>query len=152
MGELRRFTCTRNGANKFWEISEPSQIFKDMWSVDVRFGRIGTTGQPHRKVFSSKFAARNHYIKKISEKLSKGYNEAGQATVSKNVVTYHSDYIPVKPKPCTHDDLSRKGQTWSCKNCGQKVEFEKSLRTDSGRSAVVATEITVRRYFDLGSR
>lgn len=149
MDKFRRFTYISGSSRKFWEIAEPEEVSKDRWAVTVKFGRIGTWGQDHTNVFSSKWAARQHYINKISEKGKKGYKEAGQATVKQNVVNYTPDYLqpPPKVKQCIHNGLKRDGAKWKCSECGKVVEFDKATPV-----AELEVVTTVRRYFNLGAR
>lgn len=141
---IRRFTYVKDSSRKFWEIHAPKQI-NNTWSVQVHFGRIGTAGQYHTKLFTgkSRWYADKFYNGKIAEKLAKGYSEAGFPSVKKNVVSYVPDYVPVKPKPCQHDNLTRKGSSWTCNACGNKVEFDKTVEVKFG------VESEARRFFDL---
>jgi predicted DNA-binding WGR domain protein len=66
----RHFTCTEDGANKFWE-STVSGV-----ELSVRFGRAGTRGQTQTKIFATPEAARHEQEKLIRSKLAKGYVEA----------------------------------------------------------------------------
>jgi predicted DNA-binding WGR domain protein len=142
---MRRFTCIGGTARKFWEVAEPEQVEDNEWIVRVRFGRIGKGHQEHVKAFYARFGARNYYQTKVTEKLRKGYKEAGKSKVEKNVISYTPDYIPEQPKPCAHDKLSRKGVSWQCDSCKNKVEFDKSIEVEEFE--IVAK---VRRYFDRG--
>ena len=69
----RRFTCTEDGANKFWEISINGV------ELTVHFGRIGTKGQAHLKTFASPEAAAHERDRLIRSKLAKGYVETAGA-------------------------------------------------------------------------
>jgi predicted DNA-binding WGR domain protein len=145
----RRFTFIAASSRKFWEIKEPEQVENNRWAVTVTFGRIGTWGQDHTNVFSSKYAAREHYMRKIAEKEKKGYKETGKAQVKNNVVNYTPDYVQPAPKTkqCLHNGLVRAGTKWKCSECGKVVEFEKTASVQE--LEVVAT---VRRYFNLSGR
>lgn len=147
----RKFTCTRNGANKFWEIEEPVQVDENQWAVTVRFGRIGSWGQDRVHVESGKYAARAYYMDKIEEKEKKGYKDAGGVYVKKNVVTYQPSYIPVAAPPvCKHDSLSRAGSKWKCSSCKKEVDFGKDSAPVSSVEFEVVTK--VRRFFNLSGR
>jgi predicted DNA-binding WGR domain protein len=66
---IRQFTCSEEGANKFWESSVNECL------LTVRFGRVGTKGQTQTKTFSTPDAAIREQEKLIRSKLSKGYIE-----------------------------------------------------------------------------
>jgi predicted DNA-binding WGR domain protein len=68
---FRRFTCTSDGASKFWEVATEGT------EVTVHFGRIGTRGQTKQKTFASAAEASREKEKLIREKLGKGYVEQG---------------------------------------------------------------------------
>ena len=147
MIDNRRFTYVGGTSKKFWEVAPPEQVEENEWIVRVNFGRIGTGGQEHVKVFYSRWSARHYHEKKISEKLAKGYKEAGKASVKKNVVSYQPDYVPMKPDPCSHDNLSRSGNVWKCTKCKNKVEFDKG--TDFNVDEI-QVQVKVRRFFSKG--
>jgi DNA ligase-1 len=65
----RRFEFVGGGSDKFWEISVTGS------QVSVRFGRNGTGGQAETKSFPDATAAHKHALKKIEEKVRKGYVE-----------------------------------------------------------------------------
>jgi predicted DNA-binding WGR domain protein len=66
---VRQFTCSEDGANKFWESSVSDCL------LTVRFGRVGTKGQTQTKTFSTPDATSHEQEKLIRSKLSKGYVE-----------------------------------------------------------------------------
>ena len=66
---FRRFTCTEDGANKFWEVAAEGT------ELTVRFGRIGTRGQMKQKTFASAVESTREKEKLIREKVGKGYVE-----------------------------------------------------------------------------
>jgi predicted DNA-binding WGR domain protein len=68
---FRRFTCTEDGASKFWEVAAEGT------ELTVRFGRIGTRGQTKQKTFGSAAEATREKEKLIREKVGKGYVEQG---------------------------------------------------------------------------
>jgi len=67
----RRFVCTEDGSNKFWEGSVEGN------SVTTRWGKVGTSGQTKTKAFASPEAAHGELEKLIREKVGKGYVEEG---------------------------------------------------------------------------
>ncbi|HTQ45008.1 MAG TPA: WGR domain-containing protein [Polyangiaceae bacterium] len=69
----RRFVCTEDGSNKFWEGSVEGN------SVTTRWGKVGTSGQTKTKAFASPEAAQGELEKLIREKVGKGYVEEGGA-------------------------------------------------------------------------
>jgi predicted DNA-binding WGR domain protein len=75
----RTFTYVGGRSNKWWRIYTPKvhedQQWPKDWAVKVEYGRTGTEGQSHVKVFYAQSAARHYYESKISEKMSKGYKE-----------------------------------------------------------------------------
>lgn len=164
-----RYEYRGGGSNKYWEIFQPMTI-NDDWVVDVRFGRIGTSGQSHRKVFGSKWSADRYYDSKVEEKLRKGYHVTGSqgakvppSTVPKYIqpgpqpplsVGFTSlidpKFSPPKPKACEHTTLSRKGgNTWECASCKHKVEFDKA--PGAVEVAKPEFETRVRRFFASAS-
>jgi predicted DNA-binding WGR domain protein len=145
---MRKFTFIGGGSRKFWQIEYPIEI-QGQWCVGVAFGRIGTSGQHRTKIFygKSKWYADKYYDDKISEKIHKGYVETGKTSVKKNVVTYTPDYVETKPKPCSHDNLTRAGNTWTCNACKSAVEFDKTLKVEE-----VEVVTKVRRFFDLSAK
>jgi predicted DNA-binding WGR domain protein len=56
-------------ASKFWEVAV------DGTTVNVRFGKIGVTGQTTQKSFATQAEAEAHANKLIGEKTRKGYEE-----------------------------------------------------------------------------
>jgi predicted DNA-binding WGR domain protein len=134
---MRRYECRKGTANKFWEIDLPKPLY-DTWSVTVRYGKIGTVGLSHTKAFNSKWEAAKYHDAKVSEKLGKGYT----FTQTPKPVSQ-----PVK-EACGHVTLNRKGSTYTCFLCGDKVEFsEPQAKVDTPEF-----ETTVRRFFDLRGR
>lgn len=72
---MRRFELIEGSSRKFWEIA------LDGASFEVRWGRIGTSGQSQTKTFPSEAKALAEHDKLVKEKTSKGYVEvAGGAT------------------------------------------------------------------------
>ena len=68
---MRRFEFIEGSSQKFWEIELRGTEF------DVRWGRIGTSGQAQTKTFASDAKAQTEHDKLIKEKMGKGYVEAG---------------------------------------------------------------------------
>ncbi|MEJ1971149.1 MAG: AAA domain-containing protein [Lacunisphaera sp.] len=66
---VRYFTCTEDGASKFWEVTLAGA------ELTVRFGRLGTKGQSQSRTFTTADAARREQAKLIRSKLAKGYAE-----------------------------------------------------------------------------
>lgn len=66
---IRRFEFSEGTSNKFWEISVQGA------EVQVRYGRIGTSGQIQVKSFPEEATAGKHAAKLIKEKTRKGYRE-----------------------------------------------------------------------------
>ena len=67
--QVRRFELIGGGSKKFWEIGQSGP------SINVRFGRIGTTGQEQTKSFPDASAAAREVNRLIAEKIKKGYTE-----------------------------------------------------------------------------
>jgi predicted DNA-binding WGR domain protein len=149
-----RYEYVGGSSRKFWEIEKPRCADGKWgdWLVTVVFGRIGTAGQSHTKVFGSKWTAESYYSSKVSEKVGKGYVPKGKiATVSPKLQQIQGSAIPqyvvpkVKPKPaCAHPTLTRKGNTYECAACKSKVEFDKP---QASTVQVFEIEQQVRRYF-----
>ncbi len=69
VGTPRIFTCTEDGASKFWEVCVAD------CQLTVRYGRIGTKGQTQSRVFPDAAAALREQEKLIRSKVAKGYLE-----------------------------------------------------------------------------
>ena len=67
--KVRSFQFIGGKSKKFWE------IVYDGTEVITWWGRIGTEGQELSKRFRTERNARNYVLKKIEEKLDKGYVE-----------------------------------------------------------------------------
>lgn len=65
----KSYTCTVDGANKFWTID----IVDNM--TITRYGKIGYQGQMSKKYHQDSYEAKRFSIQKIQEKLNKGYKE-----------------------------------------------------------------------------
>jgi predicted DNA-binding WGR domain protein len=65
----RHFEFVEGTSSKFREIETSSN------TVTVRFGRIGTDGQPQTKTLADADAAKKHAQKQIASKTAKGYCE-----------------------------------------------------------------------------
>jgi len=165
-----RYEYRGGGSNKYWEIFKPLTI-NDDWVVDVIFGRIGTSGQSHRKIFASKWRADHYHDSKVEEKLRKGYHVTGvqgakmapkpapkyinlgpQPPLSVQALTSLADpkFVQPAPKACEHVTLSRKGgNTWECASCKHKVEFDKAPQAVD--AAKPEFETRVRRFFASAS-
>lgn len=73
---MRRFEFAEGSSQKFWEIELRGPEF------DVRWGRIGTSGQAQTKTFASDAKAQAEHDKLIKEKTGKGYVEVGASASS----------------------------------------------------------------------
>lgn len=72
---MRRFELVEGKSSKFWEIELSGDSF------EVRWGRIGTSGQSQTKSFPTSAKAQTEHDKLVAEKVKKGYAEvAGGAT------------------------------------------------------------------------
>jgi len=166
-------------SKKFWQIEEPF-IGSDAksWVVRVHFGRIGTAGQHHYKVFWSPLKAQIYYGQKVDEKLRKGYKYVSliktkpgdktpidqldqqskmippQKKILKSILVGHDGIIvPALPKKkekeCEHLQLRKTGERkWECNSCKTHIEFDKPQTV----ATTVVEEVTqVRRYIDLSA-
>ena len=75
-GNFQRYEYVDDKSSKFWEIRIESS------SVEVRYGKIGTTGQSLTKDFDDGAAARKHAEKLTAEKLKGGYHPANPSVGS----------------------------------------------------------------------
>jgi predicted DNA-binding WGR domain protein len=148
--EMRKFECTEGKSNKYWDIAKPYEIGKggsavsSEWIVRVRYGRIGTSGQTHSKVFPMSFQAHDYYDRKIIEKVAKGYVEHQGIKVAKPKAavikkTFDLDDVVAE---CEHSNLSRKGNSWKCWTCGHTVELMME-------ASVGVVEEKVKRFINL---
>lgn len=165
---MRRFTFVAGRSSKFWNIHEPRHVAdQDSWIVRVDFGRIGTAGQRHVKIFGTRWGAEAYYNSKIVEKRLKGYVEQYAGDVIRRRVQEHapamvrrpilmgraeellppSRTIPAVLGPggrCVHDSLKKSGAgTWKCNGCGESIEFEKQI------DASKVTPALAKRFIDL---
>ena len=69
----RRLEFKQGSSNKFYEVR--IDWTPDHWSVNTKWGRIGTTGTERSVTFNGRSEARRFANRKISEKLNKGYIE-----------------------------------------------------------------------------
>lgn len=65
----RTFEYKDDKSSKFWEVTLADT------TVTVRYGKTGTNGQSHQKVFADSTVASKHAEKMIAEKTGKGYLE-----------------------------------------------------------------------------
>ena len=65
----RRFVCTEDDANKFWEGAVEGS------ALTTRWGKVGTAGQSKTKSFPSAQAAQKELEALVREKVGKGYVE-----------------------------------------------------------------------------
>jgi DNA ligase (NAD+) len=70
-GNFQRYEYVDDKSSKFWEIRNEGA------SVEVRYGKIGTTGQTNTKDLGDASAARKHVDKLVAEKLKGGYQRVG---------------------------------------------------------------------------
>lgn len=68
---MRRFEYVDDKSSKFWEVEQAGT------DLNIRWGKIGTTGQSQTKPFADETKAQAAMNKLISEKTGKGYNEVG---------------------------------------------------------------------------
>jgi len=130
-----RYEFVGGTSRKFWEINEPYVVPHAQtgpeWIVEIRYGRIGTEGRPHTRVFWSQSGALNYYTAKTNEKLREGYQRRTYAPSAwtsprPRYATPTPAVAHVVPKDCDHAALSKRGPTkWACVKCGALVEFEK---------------------------
>jgi predicted DNA-binding WGR domain protein len=73
---MRRFELIEGTSSKFWEIELSGSSF------EVRWGRIGTSGQSQTKSFPTEAKALTEHDKLVKEKTGKGYVEVGGAPSS----------------------------------------------------------------------
>lgn len=135
---MLRYEYVSESSRKFWEIYPVDQDGGD-FIVRVRFGRLGTSGQEHIKVFSYSSGAARYRQEKITEKVRKGYRLKSSPVIVPKVQT-----VTPKPAPCAHDTLARKGNAYECVKCKKNVEFDKP----QDDLAAPALQQKVRRYFD----
>jgi len=67
----RRFEFSDSKSHKIWEIPIDDR------TLAVRFGRVGTSGQPMTKELDAAEAARQAAEKQVAEKVRNGYSETG---------------------------------------------------------------------------
>ena len=76
-GVFQRFEFKDDRSSKFWEVRVAGS------AVEVRYGKIGTTGQAQTKSFDSEVAAIAQAHKQIAEKQKGGYRSAALAATTR---------------------------------------------------------------------
>jgi outer membrane protein assembly factor BamB/predicted DNA-binding WGR domain protein len=71
---FRRFECTEDESNKFWEVAIAGSV------LTVRWGKVGTVGQSKDKDLGTPEAAEKESAKLVKEKKGKGYVEIADAS------------------------------------------------------------------------
>jgi len=73
----RRFQCTTEGHNKFWNIAKfhRTRLGGAFFCFQTRWGRIGTSGTTNEREFFSALERDVEYYKLIRQKQAKGYRE-----------------------------------------------------------------------------
>lgn len=150
MGLMQRYEYIGGSSRKFWEIDPVHQEGDDEWVVRVKFGRLGTAGQTHSKVFGWKTAAERYRTSKVEEKLRKGYTlknapkpiQKAQPTFTQTVPWDWQPPKPIKPA-CQHVTITRTGNKYKCNACGDQVEFDKPQVA----AEAPEFETKVRRFF-----
>jgi predicted DNA-binding WGR domain protein len=163
-----RFEFKSDKSNKFWIVSDPILWVGGNYGITVKFGKIGTIGQSHSKIFTSQKQAAHYRASKQQEKVAKGYKfisnyvdldkaVAGAALVvpkknglliamtpamtAMNVLAINA---PLVKKACEHALLRKlKPGTWQCSACGDKIEFDKPAVAD----LQIPTMQAARRFF-----
>ena len=82
--QFRRFEFVDEKSSKFWEIRVDGE------NVEVRYGKIGTSGQTKINSFDDKNLAHSHAIKMVGEKLKGGYVASNKSTEEIDQKTKHS--------------------------------------------------------------
>lgn len=148
MGLQKRYEYIGGSSRKFWEIDPVHREDDDIFVVRVKFGRIGTAGQTHTKIFSYSTSADRYRDGKIEEKLRKGYKlitPKATPVQKANPLLYIPTDTPIQKvkAACQHNTISRSGSTWKCQKCGDTVEFDKPVTT----METPEFETRVRRFF-----
>jgi predicted DNA-binding WGR domain protein len=89
-GKFRRFEFVDDKSSKFWEVRTEGS------ATEVRYGRIGTSGQLQRKEYETTEAAKLAEEKLIKEKTRSGYTE--HPGPSETVATGPESNASVDPK------------------------------------------------------
>jgi predicted DNA-binding WGR domain protein/ribosomal protein L37AE/L43A len=150
----QRYEFIGGSSAKFWEVDTPFEV-ENKWAVRVVFGRLGTVGNVHVKLFGSYSQARIYYDNKVWEKKNKGYklkmqdNRFSAGDPKKGLVAWYEIPKPnPKPivKPCGHEHLHKKGENkWECSDCKSVVEFDKR----EPKTEAKVEEAKVRRFIDM---
>lgn len=98
---MRRFEFVEGASKKFWEIALNGAEF------EVRWGRIGTSGQSQTKSFASDAKALAEHDKLVKEKTGKGYVEVGAETPTAPATAATPMKSPVaKPKTAAPKEVA----------------------------------------------
>jgi predicted DNA-binding WGR domain protein len=149
----RRFEFVGGKSSKYWEIDSPHQTEEDYtsWLVHVHYGRIGTDGQHHTKVFGTEWQAEQYYKQIVAKKVDKGYEEklfkfkpASKKPKAKKItkisgsklkVPIAYDLVPGEPlaehlDPCEHKVLTNLGKgRFKCFTCKHEIEMGKAVES-----------------------
>mgnify|MGYP001002976647 FL=1 len=115
---MRRFELVEGKSSKFWEIELSGDSF------EVRWGRIGTSGQSQTKSFPTAAKAQTEHDKLVTEKVKKGYSEVGGEATSASA--------PAAPTSATKSAAS------TAKAASPTSATTKSAATSSATSAASA--------------
>lgn len=128
---MRRFEFSEGGSKKFWEITVEGATFT------VRFGRIGTDGQGKTTTCASPDEAVAESAKLIREKMKKGYQEIGAATVN---------WRP--PKPISRDTHVERFLNFAVCGFNPDADADSGEDEDGGRSYPSLRDLE-RRVFSI---
>jgi DNA ligase (NAD+) len=92
-GQFLRFEYVDEKSSKFWEIRANGS------DTEVRYGKIGTSGQAQTKSFDSPEAAQKSADKLVAEKIKGGYHQVGPTEVAEKPQSAITESVPsVKAK------------------------------------------------------
>ena len=134
---MRRFELVEGSSSKFWEIELGDTSF------DVRWGRIGTSGQSQTKSFPTAAKAQAEHDKLVKEKTGKGYAEVGASatstSASKPAKTSETKPTTTKSAEVPETDSSEASESKS-RTAAPAAEAPTAASTPSPRVGVVLAD------------
>ena len=129
--QFQRFEYVDEKSSKFWEVRVAGT------SVDVRYGKIGTTGQSLTKEFDDEIEAHKHAEKLMREKLKGGYvssikSTKSQSAPAKSITAVNELEKETKKKP--QGSAKQTGAVW------RKVLVAISKKDNSGLRKIASAK------------
>jgi len=115
---MRRFELVEGSSSKFWEIELRGS------EIDVRWGRIGTSGQSQTKSLVTADKAQAQVDKLIKEKTGKGYAEVGVVAGASIAVSPPKAAAPAPPPTPAAARRVERAQQRACEESGAEGDAD----------------------------